>query len=83
MTDTSLAGKNNDIVRNIQRETDAKGEVEKFILRMIDLEIIIDSKANEIWYHDNASARTNLSNYLAGLIDSKIHEKYSMGWSIC
>jgi peptidoglycan hydrolase CwlO-like protein len=37
---------------------------------MIDLEIIINSKANEIWYHDNASARTNLSNYLAGLIDS-------------
>ncbi len=71
MTDTSLAGKNNDIVRDIQRrETDAKGEVEKFIRRMVDLEIIIDSKANEIWYHDNASARINISNYLAGLIDS-------------
>jgi predicted transcriptional regulator len=74
MTDIiGFEGKDEENIKEIQkREKEARDEVEKFVQRMMDFEIMIDPKTSEIWYTDNAkpSTKISLSNYLSRLIDT-------------
>lgn len=74
MTDlTGFEGKSEETIKEIERrEREAIQQVEKFIERMNDLEIILDPRASVIWLDNNIepSGKKNLSNYLASIIDS-------------